>query len=68
MRLVDRLLTIVITITLTSVAWIVIGSFYLQRGPAAESRTPRHGAVNSCPSADHYRHRRQMLWLRQVSS
>ena len=39
MRLVDRLLTIVITITLTSVAWIVIGSFYLQRGPAAESNT-----------------------------
>ena len=30
MKLVDRLLTIVVTVTLTSAVWILIGSFYIE--------------------------------------
>jgi murein DD-endopeptidase MepM/ murein hydrolase activator NlpD len=48
MRLADRLLTIVVTATLTSAAWIVFGSFYL-RGPS-ETRSPQAGAVNPAPT------------------
>ena len=29
MRFLDRLLTIVVTVTLTSAAWILFGTFYL---------------------------------------
>jgi len=36
MRATDRLLTIVVTATLTSAAWIVFGSFYLKTSPAAK--------------------------------
>jgi len=43
MRLVDRLLTIVVTATLTSAAWIVIGSFYLQ-SPRASTNAPTRPA------------------------
>ena len=42
MRLADRLLTIVVTATLTSAAWIVVGSFYLQ--------SPRAGQPNAAPA------------------
>ena len=59
MRLADRLLTIVITVTLTSAVWIVIGSFYLQRAPsttltvaaAAPSTLGSSGAVTDSPAA-----------------
>lgn len=46
MRLADRLLTIVVTVTLTSAAWIVFGSFYLRAPgeplvpPAKPAATP----------------------------
>src|SRR5690606_5232256 len=47
MKFVDRLLTIVVTATLTSAAWILIGSFYIddigtdgEAGPAEPSPAP----------------------------
>jgi murein DD-endopeptidase MepM/ murein hydrolase activator NlpD len=40
MRVADRLLTIVVTATLTSAAWIVIGSFYLQAPRGAQPAAP----------------------------
>jgi murein DD-endopeptidase MepM/ murein hydrolase activator NlpD len=57
MRLADRLLTIVITATLTSAAWIVFGSFYLQSPRAVQTKavpaaapSPAEGA-SPVPSA-----------------
>ena len=38
MRLADRLLTIVVTATLTSAAWILFGSFYLQSPRADQTK------------------------------
>jgi murein DD-endopeptidase MepM/ murein hydrolase activator NlpD len=52
-RLADRLLTIVVTATLTSAAWIVIGSFYLQgsRSVASPADAPAGQAPSAAPPA-----------------
>lgn len=55
MRLADRLLTIVVTATLTSAAWIVIGSFYLQAPhgakPSASAPAATAPSLASAPGA-----------------
>jgi murein DD-endopeptidase MepM/ murein hydrolase activator NlpD len=50
--LVDRLLTIVVTATLTSAAWIVVGSTYVDRtGEPRASRTAEPQPATSAPAA-----------------
>ena len=51
MRFLDRLLTIVVTVTLTSAAWILFGTFYLadremleEASSTADPRSPGEGA------------------------
>lgn len=57
LNFVDRLLTIVVTATLTSAAWIVVGSTYVDRSDEAPPRatsatpTPRTTAGSSAPAA-----------------
>jgi murein DD-endopeptidase MepM/ murein hydrolase activator NlpD len=57
MRVADRLLTIVVTATLTSAAWIVIGSVYLQAPRDAKSAaragppSPHSQAVGTAPAS-----------------
>jgi murein DD-endopeptidase MepM/ murein hydrolase activator NlpD len=50
MKLIDRLLTIVVTATLTSAAWLLFGSFYLEGG-ATETAKPRPAHSVSAISA-----------------
>jgi murein DD-endopeptidase MepM/ murein hydrolase activator NlpD len=50
MKLVDRLLTIVVTMTLTSAVWILIGSFYIDDIGAGEVRAERGVAAGASPA------------------
>jgi murein DD-endopeptidase MepM/ murein hydrolase activator NlpD len=54
LNLADRLLTIVVTATLTSAAWIVVGSTYVDRideAPPTASPTPRPAAASRAVAA-----------------
>jgi peptidoglycan LD-endopeptidase LytH len=52
LNLVDRLLTIVVTATLTSAAWLVVGSTYIDRiGEPRPSPTPASQPAAAAPSA-----------------
>lgn len=52
LRLVDRLSTIAVTATLTSAAWIVVGSFYVDRAdPTGPPESPARDAAEPPPVA-----------------
>lgn len=52
MKLTDRLLTIVVTVTLTSAAWILIGSFYIEDVDKRGAGTNAAAPAASLPSSD----------------
>jgi murein DD-endopeptidase MepM/ murein hydrolase activator NlpD len=49
MKLADRLLTIVVTITLTSAVWILIGSFYIDDTGTGGVRAERSAGAGASP-------------------
>ena len=52
MGFLDRLLTIVVTATLTSAVWIVIGSTYVDRAAVSSVEPARPAAVQTEPAVD----------------